>query len=186
MDYLLKKSDGSTTSLGNTVTRLQHPDKPDTFIYPCLPTQSLIEKVTENNESPAPGWALDQMARLTIQKPGIEIEMVDLLFKRLQKNSCDVKLKCLRAMHFIARRGSVAFRRAMQRGSQVIRAHLSKLPRSAPTDPTPFSAHLGFTQLSPPPLARPLPVRFSRSVPADSRVLALLRSHPGQPAPGAR
>ena len=34
MDYLLKKSDGSTTSLGNTVTRLQHPDKPDTFIYP--------------------------------------------------------------------------------------------------------------------------------------------------------
>jgi hypothetical protein len=148
--------------------------------------QSLIEKVTENNESPAPGWALDQMARLTIQKPGIEIEMVDLLFKRLQKNSCDVKLKCLRAMHFIARRGSVAFRRAMQRGSQVIRAHLSKLPRSAPTDPTPFSAHLGFTQLSPPPLARPLPVRFSRSVPADSRVLALLRSHPGQPAPGAR
>jgi len=34
MDYLLKKSDGSTTSLGNTVTRLQHPDKLDTFIYP--------------------------------------------------------------------------------------------------------------------------------------------------------
>ena len=101
--------------------------------------QSLIEKVTENNESPAPGWALDQMARLTIQKPGIEIEMVDLLFKRLQKNSCDVKLKCLRAMHFIARRGSVAFRRAMQRGSQVIRAHLSKLPPSQlPADPTPF------------------------------------------------
>ena len=94
----------------------------------CLLLQALIEKVTENNESPAPGWALDQMARLTMQKPGIEIEMCELLYKRLQKNSCDVKIKTLRAMHFIARRGSVAFRRAMQRGSQIIRTHLSTRP----------------------------------------------------------
>ena len=93
---------------------------------PCA--QALIEKVTENNESPAPGWALDQMARLTIQKPGIEIEMAELLFKRLNKNGCDVKLKTLRAMHFISRRGSVAFRRACQRGSQQIRVHLSTPP----------------------------------------------------------
>ena len=88
--------------------------------------------MTENNESPAPGWALDQMARLTIQKPGIEIEMAELLFKRLNKNGCDVKLKTLRAMHFISRRGSVAFRRACQRGSQQIRVHLS-----TPTAPLP-------------------------------------------------
>ena len=33
MDYLLKKSDGSTTSLGGTVTRLQLPDSTDT-IFP--------------------------------------------------------------------------------------------------------------------------------------------------------
>ena len=94
----------------------------------CPLSQALIEKVTENNESPAPGWALDQMARLTMQKPGIEMEMVELLYKRLQKNACDVKLKTLRAMHFISRRGSVAFRRAMQRGSQLIRQHLSTTP----------------------------------------------------------
>ena len=68
------------------------------------------------------------MARLTIQKPGIEIEMAELLFKRLNKNGCDVKLKTLRAMHFISRRGSVAFRRACQRGSQQIRVHLSTPP----------------------------------------------------------
>ena len=88
--------------------------------------------MTENNESPAPGWALDQMARLTMQKPGIELEMVELLYKRLTKNSCDVKLKTLRAMHFISRRGSVAFRRAMQRGSQQIRVHLSKFRPNCP------------------------------------------------------
>lgn len=91
--------------------------------------------MTENNESPAPGWALDQMARLTMQKPGIELEMVELLYKRLQKNSCDVKLKTLRAMHFIARRGSVAFRRAMQRGSQTIRQHLSTRPSAFSAGP---------------------------------------------------
>lgn len=96
------------------------------YANPTAAVQSLIEKVTDNNESPAPGWALDQMARLTMQKPGIELEMVELLYKRLTKNSCDVKLKTLRAMHFISRRGSVAFRRAMQRGSQQIRVHLSK------------------------------------------------------------
>lgn len=33
MDYLLKKSDGSTTDLGGTVTRLQLPDSADT-IFP--------------------------------------------------------------------------------------------------------------------------------------------------------
>jgi hypothetical protein len=33
MDYLLKKSDGSATSLGGTVTRLQLPDQTDT-IFP--------------------------------------------------------------------------------------------------------------------------------------------------------
>ena len=33
MDYLLKKSDGSTVDLGNTVTRLQLPDQTDT-IFP--------------------------------------------------------------------------------------------------------------------------------------------------------
>eukprot|EP01048_Picozoa_sp_COSAG05_P001556 COSAG05_NODE_53_length_23772_cov_13.856630_9_plen_156_part_00 len=96
------------------------------LVSTCLPPfQGLIDKVTENNESPAPGWALDQMARLTVQKPGIENEMAELLFKRLGKNSCDVKLKTLRAMHFISRRGSSAFRRACQRNSQLIRQHLS-------------------------------------------------------------
>ena len=87
--------------------------------------QLLIDKVTENNESPAPGWALDQLARLTVQKPGIENEMAELFFKRLSKNSCDVKLKTLRALAFISRRGTVAFRRACQRQSQLIRQHLS-------------------------------------------------------------
>ena len=124
--------------------------------------QSLIEKVTENNESPAPGWALDQMARLTMQKPGIEMEMVELLYKRLTKNSCDVKLKTLRAMHFISRRGSVAFRRAMQRGSQQIRDHLSK-----PTIPS----------------ARAREPEAIASL-ADERA-CVHYSHPGQPAPGA-
>jgi hypothetical protein len=95
--------------------------------------KQLIDKVTENNESPAPGWALDQLARLTVQKPGIESEMAELLFKRLSKNSCDVKLKTLRAMHFISRRGSSSFRRACQHGSQIIRQHLSAsaLPQSS-------------------------------------------------------
>ena len=87
--------------------------------------QLLIDKVTENNESPAPGWALDQLARLTVQKPGIENEMAELFFKRLGMNSCDVKLKTLRALAFISRRGTVAFRRACQRQSQLIRQHLS-------------------------------------------------------------
>ena len=67
-------------------------------------------------------------AETNLAAAGIELEMVELLYKRLQKNACDVKLKTLRAMHFIARRGSVAFRRAMQRGSQVIRQHLSTRP----------------------------------------------------------
>ena len=135
---------------------------------PMLPlSQSLIDKVTENNESPAPGWALDQMARLTMQKPGIEIEMCELLYKRLSKNACDVKLKTLRAMHFIARRGSVAFRRAMQRGSQIIRQHLSTRPTASSAGP-----------LEPLRARRPLQ-------PAES-YRALLCSHPGQPAPGAR
>ena len=143
----------------------------DRVVEPCnvAPLQGLIHKATENNESPAPGWALDQMARLTVQKPGIELEMVELLYKRLLKNACDVKLKTLRAMHFIARRGSVAFRRAMQRSSQVmwLRRHLS-------TRPSAFSAG---------PLAA---LRAHRPLhPTDSR-RALLYSHPGQPAPGAR
>jgi hypothetical protein len=71
-----------------------------------------------------------------MQKPGIELEMVELLYKRLTKNSCDVKLKTLRCMHFISRRGSVAFRRAMQRGSQQIRVHLSKFRPNCPPHAT--------------------------------------------------
>jgi hypothetical protein len=106
-----------------------------TGAHTVAPLQGLIDKVTENNESPAPGWALDQMARLTVQTPGIELEMVELLYKRLQKNACNVKLKTLRAMHFIARRDSVAFRRAMQRGSQVIRQHLSTRPSAFSAGP---------------------------------------------------
>lgn len=125
----------------------------------CPLSQALVEKVTENNESPAPGWALDQMARLTIQKPGIELEMVELLYKRLQKNACDVKLKTLRAMHFIARRGSVAFRRAMQRGSQIIRQHLSTTlpsPSPHPPPPLPESCRLAAQHLAPLASAAPL------------------------------
>jgi hypothetical protein len=68
------------------------------------------------------------MARLTVQKPGIELEMVVLLYKRLQKQSCDVKLKTLRAMLFILIRGSAAVRYAMQRDSQIIRQHLRMFP----------------------------------------------------------
>jgi hypothetical protein len=88
-----------------------------------------IETVTENSESPAPTWALDHLAQLTAQKPGIEIELVELLFKGLYPDSsCNVKLKTLRAMHFISCHGSVAFRQACRREDQVIHAHLSKRP----------------------------------------------------------
>ena len=95
---------------------------------PALP-QTLVKKVTEDNETPAPGWALDQMARNTVTNPGCSDEIVDLVVKRLAKNSTDVKLKALRAVHFIARRGSVHFRRSMQRQTQIIRAHLSACPQ---------------------------------------------------------
>ena len=146
-----------------------------------LLAQGLIDKVTENNESPAPGWALDQMARLTIQKPGIELEMVELLYKRLSKNACDVKLKTLRAMHFIARRGSVAFRRAMQRGSQVIRQHLSTHPN--PLSRTVPLRYEVFARLR-------LPAVHMRAALTTSLLNAapcrLLCSHPGQPAPNPR
>ena len=141
-------------------------------MFPLL--QSLIEKVTENNESPAPGWALDQKARLTMQKPGIEIEMCELLYKRLQKDSCDVKLKTLRAMHFIARRGSAAFRRAMQRGSQIIRTHLSTRPTAITMTYLPALVSCAG--------ARP----YLRAPPTANSRRPLLCSHPGQPAPGAR
>jgi hypothetical protein len=87
--------------------------------------QTLVGKVTEDTEQPAPGWALDQMARNTATNPGCADEMVDLMVKRLAKNSTDIKLKSLRAMHFICRRGSVHFRRSMQRQAQIVRAHIN-------------------------------------------------------------
>ena len=49
--------------------------------------------------------------------------MVDLIVKRLAKNSTDIKLKTLRVMHFICRRGSVHFRRSMQQEAvEIVRA----------------------------------------------------------------
>jgi len=53
-----------------------------------------------------------------------EAELADYLCTRLSKNSTDCKLKALRAMHFIARRGSMNFRLGMQQRTQPIRAHL--------------------------------------------------------------
>ena len=90
--------------------------------------KQLIEKVTENNDKPAPGWALDQLSRLTVVKASISEEMGMLLIKRMSKSSTHVKLKALRAVHFISRRGGPHFRRTMQNQSQIIRGHLRASP----------------------------------------------------------
>ena len=83
-----------------------------------------LSKCCENNQAPAPGWALDQMSRLTVSRGDLCGEIADRLLKKTTDSSTNVKLKALRAIHFIGRRGSVHFRRSCCHRMEEIRVHL--------------------------------------------------------------
>ena len=73
---------------------------------------------TEANDNPGPRW----MGARTGGQPGCSDEVADLLAARLKSSSADVKLKTLLVIDFVARRGSVHFRRLMQSQTEIIRA----------------------------------------------------------------
>ena len=100
--------------------------------------QSLVKKVTEDNETPAPGWALDQMARNTITNPGCSDELVDNLRERWAKllDECALSAKLPAAKEWCEAHGIDCVSRLRQVDSAFVAALQLKQGRRLRRDRT--------------------------------------------------
>ena len=82
-----------------------------------------LNKATSPDPSPTPGYMFDEIAKVTHDAAGNE-KLVEYLMKRLESPSPDVKAKVLTIIKHVCRKGNGNFRRAWQRESAIIKAHL--------------------------------------------------------------
>ena len=89
----------------------------------------LVLQATSKDEAPAPGYVLNEIARLTQQSGEASDKLEDFLFKRLKKEAyTQVKLKTLRVIKYCCENGHISFRRRIQRRSADLREFFGEPP----------------------------------------------------------
>lgn len=85
--------------------------------------RTILNKATSPDGTATPGYLFDEIAKVT-HDPLANDRLIEYLLRRLESPSANVKAKVLNIIKHVCRKGNPAFRRAWQRESAVIKAHL--------------------------------------------------------------
>ncbi|KAM9177646.1 AP-4 complex accessory subunit tepsin isoform 1-T1 [Mergus octosetaceus] len=76
---------------------------------------------TADEDGPCPGYVLEEIAKISRESPGSSQCLLEYLLKRLQSNSCRVKLKVLKILLHTCAQGSPQFLLQLKRNAVFIR-----------------------------------------------------------------
>ncbi|XP_040386096.1 AP-4 complex accessory subunit tepsin isoform X2 [Cygnus olor] len=76
---------------------------------------------TADEDGPCPGYVLEEIAKISRESPGSSQCLLEYLLKRLQSNSCHVKLKVLKILLHTCAQGSPQFLLQLKRNAVFIR-----------------------------------------------------------------
>ncbi|XP_038597853.1 AP-4 complex accessory subunit tepsin [Tachyglossus aculeatus] len=79
-----------------------------------------LMKGTSDDDSPCPGYLLEEIAEISRESAGISQCLLGYLLNRLQSNSCHVKLKALKILLYLCSHSSAAFLLALRRNVSFI------------------------------------------------------------------
>ncbi|XP_028912573.1 AP-4 complex accessory subunit tepsin [Ornithorhynchus anatinus] len=79
-----------------------------------------LMKGTSDDDSPCPGYLLEEIAEISRESAGISQCLLGYLLNRLQSNSCHVKLKALKILLYLCSHSSAPFLLALKRNVSFI------------------------------------------------------------------
>jgi hypothetical protein len=96
-----------------------------------LSLRQLFSDATTTDDSPTPGYMLNELARITISNYVANTQLQDLIVSRIVKNNHNVKYKCLLIIKHVCRTGRIEFKREMgqPKNLEPIKECLRKLPQ---------------------------------------------------------
>ncbi|NXD31567.1 AP4AT protein, partial [Spelaeornis formosus] len=86
-----------------------------------LPQLPVLLRGTADDESPCPGYLLEEIAKISHESPGSSQCLLEHLLTRLQSSSCHVKLKVLKILLHTCSQGSPQFVLQLKRNASFIR-----------------------------------------------------------------
>ncbi len=95
-----------------------------THHFLCLPQYPLLKKATTSTGADdVPGFVFEELIELSFVSPAAAEQLADFLSARLARPSgAKAKLKTLKSLDAVARRGSRAFRKRLRELDEVLRA----------------------------------------------------------------
>jgi len=84
-------------------------------------SRSLVHDVTTDNQTPAAGYLLKELAEKSRVSSADSKDIEGYLLKRLDSASPDVRLKALHAIKYLCINGNDEFRISLQRNNELIR-----------------------------------------------------------------
>eukprot|EP01038_Epipyxis_sp_PR26KG_P006052 gene6052-8333_t len=83
--------------------------------------KSLLANATSPDDSPTPGYMLNDIAKSTLSNYQATVQLQEYLVSRLSKNNHNVKFKCLTIIKHVCRTGRAEFKKEMARNIEPIK-----------------------------------------------------------------
>lgn len=94
--------------------------------------KGLLNEATSADDTPTPGYMLNEISRLTVANYQACVQLIEFLNARLRKNNHNVKFKCLMIIKHVCRTGRADFKKEMGRNLDPVK---DCLQYKGPPDP---------------------------------------------------